>query len=108
MLTEAAARWVLVLHTALGAAAVGAATHLVVWSRPFLRGEFGRLRAVRRFAWIALVLQLAGFAAGNVMYPTYKVEVRAAYLENAPAITANEQAKQRELGKLAAREHAEP
>ncbi|MGH9887843.1 MAG: hypothetical protein ACREBE_20085, partial [bacterium] len=70
MLTEAAARWMLVLHTALGVAAVGAATHLVLWSRGFLRGSFGRLRAARRFAWIVLALQLAAFTAGNLMYPT--------------------------------------
>lgn len=106
MLTEAAARWLLVLHTALGAAAVGAATHLVVWSRGFLRGEFGRLGAVRRFAWIALALQLAAFAAGNLMYPTYKVEVRAAYLENSVAIVADQDSHQRALERVAARETA--
>lgn len=104
MLTSAAARWVLVLHTALGAAAVGAATHLVVWSRPFLRGEFGRLRAVRRFAWIALVLQGAAFAAGNLMYPTYKVEVRAAYLEDSVAVVADRDSHQRALERAWARE----
>jgi hypothetical protein len=104
VLTEGAARWLLVLHTALGAAAVGAATHLVVWSRGFLRGEFGRLRAVRRFAWIVLVLQVAAFAAGNAMYPTYKVEVRAAYLENSAAIVADQDSHQRALDRVAARE----
>jgi len=71
VLTEAAARVLLVLHTVLGAAAVGAATHLVLWSRGFLRGQFGRLVAVRRFAAIVLVLQLGAFGAGNAMYPTY-------------------------------------
>ena len=104
MLTAAAARWVLVLHTALGAAAVGAATHLVVWSRGLLRGELGRIGAVRRFAWIALVLQLAAFAAGNVMYPTYKVEVRAAYLENSAAVVADRDGHQRALERVWARE----
>jgi hypothetical protein len=104
VLTEAAARWLLVLHTALGVAAVGAATHLVLWSRGFLRGRFGRLRAMRRFAWIVLALQLAGFAAGNAMYPTYKVEVRAAYLENATAIVADQGSHQRALERVAARE----
>jgi hypothetical protein len=104
VLTEAAARWMLVLHTALGAAAVGAATHLVIWSRGFVRGEFGRLRAVKRFAWIVLVLQVAAFAAGNVMYPTYKVEVRAAYLENSVAIVADQDSHQRALDRVAARE----
>ncbi len=104
MLTEAAARWMLVLHTALGVAAVGAATHLVLWSRGFLRGAFGRLPAVRRFAWIALVLQVLAFAAGNVMYPTYKVEVRTAYLENREALAADQAARDRELTRIAQRE----
>ena len=97
----------LVLHTALGVAAVGAATHLVLWSRGFLRGEFGRLRSVRRFAWIVLALQLAGFAAGNAMYPTYKVEVRAAYLENATAVVADQEGHARAVERLAAREAGE-
>jgi hypothetical protein len=106
VLTETAARWMLVLHTALGVAAVGAATHLVIWSRGFLRGEFGRLRAVRRFAWLALVLQLAAFGAGNLMYPTYKVEVRAAYLESGAAVAAEQESHQRALARVAARESA--
>ena len=106
MLTEAAARWVLVLHTALGAAAVGATTHLVLWSRGFLRGSFARLAAVRRFAWIVLTLQLLAFGAGNVMYPTYKVEVRTAYLENSVAVASDQAAHERELARVASREGA--
>jgi hypothetical protein len=104
VLTEAAARWLLVLHTVLGAAAVGAATHLVVWTRRLVRGQHGRLRAVRRFAWLALALQLAAFAAGNLMYPTYKVEVRAAYLENSAAIAAAADAHLAALAQVSARE----
>jgi hypothetical protein len=106
VLSEAAARWMLVLHTALGVAAVGAATHLVLWSRGFVRGSFGRLPAARKFAWIALVLQVLAFAAGNVMYPTYKVEVRTAYLENREAITVQQQAQQHQLERAAEREGA--
>ncbi len=94
----------LLLHTALGVAAVGAATHLVLWSRGFLHGSFGRLRAVRRFAWIVVVLQIAAFAAGNVMYPTYKIEVRAAYLENPEAIATDQASHERELARVAERE----
>jgi hypothetical protein len=104
VLTESAARWLLVLHTALGVAAVGAATHLVIWMRGYLRGQFGRRRAVRRFAWISLALHAAAFLAGNLMYPTYRIEVRAAYLENAGAISADRAARQRELDRIAARE----
>ncbi len=106
MLTEAAARWLLVLHTALGVAAVGAATHLVLWLRRLRRGELGRLRAVRRFAWLVVALQLAAFAAGNAMYPTYKVEVRAAYLENSVAIASGQEDHQRALERVAARDQA--
>ena len=96
----------LVLHTVLGAAAVGAATHLVLWSRGFLRGRFGRLSAVRRFAVILLVLQLGAFIAGNAMYPTYKVEVRTAYLENREAIVADQAARAEQLARVAQREAA--
>ena len=105
MLTEAAARWLLVAHTIVGAAAVGAATHLVIWTRR-LRVEPGRLRAVRRFAWIVLACQAAAFLAGNAMYPTYKVEVRAAYLENREAITADQATRQTQLARIAAHENA--
>lgn len=108
VLVDSAARWLLVLHTALGVAAVGAATHLFLWIRRYLHGQQGKQRAVRRFAWLVLALQLAAFVCGNVMYPTYKVEVRAAYLENAPAIAADQAARGKELARVAAREGTEP
>jgi len=104
VLLDTTARWVLVLHTVLGMAAVGAATHLVIWTRRYLRGQYGRRRALVRFTWIVLALQLAAFVAGNVMYPTYKVEVRTAYLESQTAIAAEKAAHERELGTIAARE----
>lgn len=106
MLSETAARWLLVLHTVIGASAVGAVTHLVIWVRRYLRGQYGRRRAVRRFAWIALALHAAAFIGGNVIYPTYRIEVRAAYLENPAAITADLAARQRELDRIAARENS--
>jgi len=104
VLSESAARWVLLLHTALGVAAVGAVTHLVLWMRGYLRGRFERHQAVRKFAWLALALHAGAFLAGNFMYPTYKVEVRAAYLENAGAVASERAAHDRELAKIAARE----
>lgn len=104
MLTETAARWVLVLHTALGVAAVGAATHLVIWLRRYVRGNYGKRRAVQKFALWALLLHIGAFTAGNIMYPTYRVEVRTAYLENAGIIVADQTARAQELDKIAARE----
>lgn len=93
----------LVLHTGLGVAAVGAATHLVLWLRKQARGT-GVLRSIRKFAVLTLVLQSLAFVAGNWMYPTYKVQVRAAYLENAPALATDHTARQDELAKLATRD----
>ena len=106
MLTDSAARWVLVLHTALGVVAVGAATHLVLWLRQYMNGQQAKRRAVLRFAWLVLALQLGAFIAGNAMYPTYKVEVRAAYLENPGAIRADDAARTSELDRIYAREGA--
>ena len=73
------ARWLLVLHTALGVAAVAASTHLCVWLAKYLRGAHGRRRAVRNFAAIALALHASAFLVGNLAYPTYKTRVRAEY-----------------------------
>jgi hypothetical protein len=108
VLTESAARWLLVLHTAVGVAAVGAGTHLVIWLRRYVRGAAGLRRSVLRFAWLVLGLELSAFLIGNVMYPTYKVEVRAAYLENGAAVAADHAARDHDLARLADREHARP
>lgn len=108
MLTESAARWLLVLHTLLGVAAVGTATHLVIWLRRYLRGKTGSRRAVLKFARLTLALQVLAFAAGNAMYPTYKVEVRAAYLENPMALTQAHEAKHTWAARVIAGEGGEP
>lgn len=86
---EAQARLLLVLHAILGAATVAVSTHLVVWLRGYLRGKPQRQRAVRRFAWISLVLFGLTFLVGNLGYPIYKVRVRTGYLENPPAVEAS-------------------
>jgi hypothetical protein len=99
MLTPSAARWLLVLHTGLGVAAVAAGTHLVVWMRRWLRGAQSR-RSVVKFAVIFCALQTAAFVAGNVMYPTYRVEVRAAYLENPAAVAADAATHERAVSEL--------
>lgn len=90
---EPFARWLLVLHTALALAAVGAATHLVLWMRGYWRGQLGGHRAIRRFALLSLGLHLAAFIAGNLMYPTYRVRVRSEFLENPTAIAQDSAAR---------------
>jgi len=64
-----------------------------VWMRGYLRGRFERRRAVRRFSVIAVALFGLTYAAGNLAYPTYKVRVRAGYLENPTVIAADLQAR---------------
>jgi hypothetical protein len=108
VLEESAARWLLVVHTTLGVAAVAAATHLVLWLRRYVRGEASRRRAVVRFAWLVLALQLGAMICGAVMYPTYKVEVRTAYLENAQAIVAMQDTHAKAMAQHAEREGATP
>jgi hypothetical protein len=100
VLADSAARWLLVLHAVVGGAAVGMATHVVLWLR--------KGRVSTRSAWLVVALIAGSIGLGLVMYPTYKVEVRAAYLENPGAITAAAVAHDRELEHVAAREHERP
>jgi hypothetical protein len=102
------ARWLLVLHTALGVAAVAASTHLCVWLVRYLRGASGRRRAVKRFALYAVVLQAAAFLVGNLAYPTYKTHVRAEYLDSPDAIAAVAEAQIRSAAATRARALGQP
>lgn len=92
---EEHARLLLVLHTILATAAVAASTHLVVWLIRLLRGGPVSLRAVRRLALYAGALHLTAFLAGNLMYPTYKVHTKVAYLANPEAVLADGEARLR-------------
>ena len=99
MLTFWAARALLVLHTALGVGAVASGTHLVIWLRRYVRGAHNR-RAVLKFAWWFFALQLGAFTLGVTMYPTYKVEIRTAYLENQPALAVEQAARAHAIGSV--------
>ena len=103
MIGDGYARWLLVLHTVLAVAAVAAATHLVVWIRPYLRGSFTRGRAVRRFAIIATTLYAMTFAVGNLVYPTYKVRVKVEYLQNPTAVAEDAMLRLRQRAVVEAR-----
>jgi hypothetical protein len=65
---------------------VGATSHHLLWSRGYRRGDFSRLRGERTFAWVSAAAFAATFLLGNLLYPTYKVRVRAEFLDNPPAI----------------------
>lgn len=83
---ESLARPVLVCHAIAAAVLVGATTHQLLWCRHYLHGRYGQIKAERRFATIAACAYLCTFVMGNLLYPTYKVRVRAEFFDNPPAI----------------------
>ena len=83
------ARALLVLHAISAAVLVASTTHHVVWLRGYFRGEFTRYKGERRFALIAACAFVSTFLLGNLLYPTYKVRVRAEFFDN-PAAVADE------------------
>jgi hypothetical protein len=102
VLTASVARLLLVVHTALAVAAIGASTHVVLWLR-----KRAQIRTIRKLAYWSLGLHAAAFLAGNVMYPTYKVEVRSAYLES-PDLVNQQVAADQALDRVLAREGHAP
>jgi hypothetical protein len=91
---EGLARPLSIVHTISAAVLVGATTHHLVWLRGYVRGEFGRYKGERRFALIASIAFVVTFVLGNLLYPTYKVRVRAEYFDNPTAVA--EEARLRE------------
>ena len=79
---ESFARPLMVCHAIAAAVLVGATTHHLLWCRHYLRGSYSRVKAERRFATICAIAFVSTFAAGNLLYPTYKVRVRAEYFDN--------------------------
>ena len=81
-------RPLLIVHGIAAGILVGASTHHLVWCRHYLRGRFSRVAAERRFAAIASIAFVATFLLGNLLYPTYKVRVRAEYFDSPSAVAA--------------------
>ncbi len=105
MLFEEHSQWLLVVHTVLAFATLAISTHLVLWLRPYLRGVYGNQRGVRRFAAWSVATYVATMLFGLALYPTYRVRVRAEYLDNPSAITRSVEAKAR--AEATARRHNE-
>lgn len=103
LFAEGQARLFLVLHTVLAAALVAVSTHLVVWMRGFPRGRFTRLRGVRKLALISAALFTLTLVVGNIIYPVYKVRVRAEYLDHPSALMRDQELRERERARVAAR-----
>jgi hypothetical protein len=75
------ARPLLVLHAVSAALLVAASTHHLVWASAYLRGRFVRVRAERLMAGIAAAAYTSTFMLGLILYPNYKLHVRAEYFD---------------------------
>jgi hypothetical protein len=106
ILSEDAARWLLVLHTAVSVATVGALTHLVIWMWRYRTGDTGRHRAVKKFALIALALYATDFTIGNLIYPTYRTRVRVEYLDSPDDVVDDANRRVESHARAADRNHA--
>jgi hypothetical protein len=95
---EGVARPLLIAHAISAAVLVATTTHHLVWMRGYLRGDFRRFAGERRFALIATCAFVSTFLLGNLLYPTYKVRVRAEYFDNPAAVA--------EQARLVASQHA--
>lgn len=100
---ESLARPLLLLHAVLGAATVATATHLVVWVWKTLRGR-SRIAGLRWFAVVGGAIFVGQFIVGNALYPTYKVRVRAEYLDARRAQDAEARVRAEARAELAKRQ----
>lgn len=101
MFLEGIARPLLICHGVSAAVLVGAATHHLLWCRHYVWGRYGRVEAEQRFAAITAVAFVVTLLIGNLIYPTYKVRVRAEYFDNPSAVAAEvklRDAQQRAIG----------
>lgn len=98
----------MVLHAILGAATVAATTHCFAWTWRFPRGNFSRFHGARWLATTALVLYAAQFVLGNLMYPVYKVRVRAEFLDLPSAVAEEAKVRQAARDLVDDRRRAEP
>ena len=80
---EFAAKPLLILHALFAMALLGSTTHDAILCIGFLRGRFGRRKLERIYALIASCCYAATFLVGSILYPTYRVRVRAAYFDRA-------------------------
>ena len=86
MAFEESARTLLIAHAVLGFTAVFAGTHHAAHAVIAALGK-PQLLALQRFGWIAPAALVLQAACGLMLYPTYRVRVRAADLErSAPVV----------------------
>lgn len=84
MLLEPLARPLLIAHALAAGTLVALTTHHLVW---IVRSRGTRRRGEPRFALLASGAFFLAFTFGGLLYPTYRIRVRAEYLD-APAARA--------------------
>lgn len=85
---EGHARLLAVVHAVTAGVLLGAATHHLLTCRGYLRGAFPRIALERRYARVSAVAFAVTFLLGAALYPTYKVRVRAGFLDAPEAVFA--------------------
>ena len=81
VLLEGLGRPLLLVHAVTGMAATFATTHHAVYAWLSARGP-RRAGPLRRFGWIAPLLVSLQILLGLLLYPNYRVRVRAAHLDH--------------------------
>jgi hypothetical protein len=82
VLLEGVARPLVIAHALLGATLVGLTTHHLIW---IIRSRGARRRGEPRFALLASGAFCLAFLFGSLVYPTYRVRVRAEYFDSPSA-----------------------
>lgn len=77
----AARRVLLILHAGASVVLIGAATHHALQMRYYLRGQFKFVRLEKVYAKVISVVYVLTMALGSLLYPTYRVNVRALHLD---------------------------
>jgi hypothetical protein len=86
MLLEGLARPLVLLHALLGATVVATTTHHLIW---IIRSRGARRRGEPRFALLASGFFVLVFVFGSLIYPTYRVRVRAEFFDVGPLMSAS-------------------
>jgi hypothetical protein len=81
MLGAVAAKVLLILHAAAAIALVGATVHYGILAVSYLRGRYYRIDLHRTYLKIICYLYPLTFALGLILYPRFRVHVRADYMD---------------------------
>ncbi len=86
---EPAGKWLLFFHLVGAFVLIGSQTHFLVIAVSYFRRRVNRLHLLRLYALINLIAFVTVFVLGALVYPNFRVHVRAEYFDvHLPAATA--------------------